>query len=172
MSEDQLTPIGARYGSKEPLTSDDLIDNRKLTQHAYLPVVEQKATNKRFYHHGVGPEDADRNPGRLSMDLQVADDDGGTNQANAKGKARAAVYPDEPGKSQPKATGDTYTLSELRDLDALNTRDKDLWPVQKPGASKDEYLVWEVEIDASQEGMMVYAEGSSIDAPISEVKVR
>lgn len=166
-----LSPIGARYGSKEPNTASDLEDNRELTQHAFLPVLKQRGTNKRFYHWGVGVENADTNVGRLSMDLQVADDDGGTNQADAAGLARFAVYPDEPDKSEPKATGDTYTLSELRDLSTLNHRDRDLFPVTKPGASKDEYLVLEVKIDASQQGKVVYAEGSSITAPMSEVKV-
>lgn len=167
----QLSPIGARYGSKEPNTASDLLDNRSLTQHAFLPVMEQRGTQKRYYHWGVGIENAETNVGRLSMDLQVADDDGGTNQANAKGLARFAVYPDDPEKSEPKATGDTYTLDELRDLSALNTREKDLFPVMKPGASKDEYLALEVKIDASQEGNQVYAEGSTVTAPMSEIKV-
>ncbi len=167
----QLSPIGSRYGNKEPNTAADLEDNRNLTQHAFLPILLQKATNKRYYHWGVGVEDADTNVGRLSMDIQVADDDAGTNQANAKGKARFAVYPDVPDKSEPKATGDTYTLSELRDLAALNHRERDLFPVMAPGASKDEYLTLEVKIDPSQEGKQVYAEGSSVTAPMSEVKV-
>lgn len=167
----QLQPIGARYGTKEPNTASDLEDNRALTQHAFLPILLQKATNKRFYHWGVGIENAKTNVGRLSMDIQVADDNAGTNQANGKGLARFAVYPDDPEKSEPKATGDTYTLAELRDLAALNHRGRDLFPVMKPGASKDEYLALEVKIDASQEGKVVYAEGSSVTAPMSEVKV-
>jgi len=167
----QLQPIGARYGAQEPNTSSDLIDNRELTQHAFIPIFSQRGTQKRYYHWGVGVENADMNVGRLSADIQVADDDSGTNQADAEGVARFAVYPDEPDKSEPKATGDTYTLDQLRDLDALNHRDKDLFPVMKPGASKDEYLVLEVKIDSSQEGKMLYAEGSSITAPMSEVKV-
>lgn len=167
----QLSPVGARYGSKEPNTSSDLIDNRQLTQHAYIPIFQQQGTNKRYYHWGVGVEDADTNVGRLSMDIQVADDDGGTNQADAEGKARFAVYPDDPQKSEPKATGDTYTLDELRDLSALNHRDRDLFPVMKPGAAKDEYLTLEVKIDQSQEGMVTYTEGSTVTAPMSEVKV-
>lgn len=130
----QLSPIGARYGSKEPNTTSDLIDGRELTQHTYLPILLQKATNKRYYHWGVGVEDADRNVGRVSMDIKVADDTDGTNSVDAEGLARFAVYPDEPSKSEPKATGDTYTLDELRDLSALNHRDRDLFPVMKPGA--------------------------------------
>lgn len=167
----QLSPIGARYGSKEPNTKSDLEDGRSLTQHSFLPVLLQRATNKRYYHWGVGVEDADTNVGRLSMDIQVADDESGTNQADAVGLARFSVYPDDPEKSEPKATGDTYTLSELRDLASLNHRDRDLFPVMKPGASKDEYLTLEVKIDASQEGKQVYADGSSITCPMSEVKV-
>lgn len=167
----QLSPIGARYGTKEPNTSADLEDDRALTQYTYLPILMQQGTNKRYYHWGMGVEDADTNVGRLSMDIQVADDAAGTNAAAAKGKARFAVYPDDPEKSEPKATGDTYTLSELRDLAALNHRDRDLFPVMKPGAAKDEYLTLEVKIDPSQEGQVVYAEGSSVTAPMSEVKV-
>ncbi len=167
----QLSPIGARYGAKEPNTKSDLEDGRSLTQHTFLPILLQRATNKRYYHWGVGVEDADTNVGRLSMDIQVADDTGGTNQADAEGQARFAVYPDDPEKSEPKATGDTYTLDELRDLASLNHRDRDLFPVMKPGASKDEYLALEVKIDASQEGKVVYASGSSVTAPMSEVKV-
>lgn len=167
----QLSPIGSRYGTKEPVTKDDLEDNRALTQHAYLPILMQKGTNKRYYHWGVGIENADTNVGRLSMDIRVADDDEGTNAAPAAGKARFVVYPDVPEKSEPKATGDTYRLDELRDLASLNHRDRDLFPVMKPGASKDEYLALEVKIDSSQEGMVVYAENSTITSPMSEVKV-
>lgn len=167
----QLTPIGSRYGSQEPVSASDLIDNRVLTQHAFLPVIEQKGTNKRFYHWGSGVENADTNVGRLSADIQVADDDAGTGAAAAVGTARFAVYPDDPEKSEPKATGDTYTLDQLRSWDADKFREKALQPVTKPGAAKDEYLTLEVKIDSSQEGMMVYAEGSSVTAFMSEVKV-
>ena len=166
----QLSPIGARYGSKEPTTADDLEDGRELSQHTFLPVLLQQGTNKRYYHWGVGIENADMNVGRLSTDLKVTPD-GGTTVNDAVGVARWAVYPDDPEKSEPKATGDTYTLSELRDLSALNTRDKDLFPVMKPGASKDEYLAFEVKIASSQQGQAVHAAGSSVTSPMSEVKV-
>jgi hypothetical protein len=168
-----LQPIGARYGSKRPNTADDLIDDRTLSQHSFIPVIEQEGTSTRYFHWGVGIENADTNVGRLSLDLQVADDAGGTNAADAKGIARFAVYPDDPAIADgPKAVGDAYTLAELRDLAALNHRDRDLFPVMKPGASQDEYLVLEVKLDASQDGQVVYAEGSSVTAPYSEVKVR
>lgn len=166
-----LSPIGARYGTKEPNTSSNLEDNKVLSQYAFLPILLQRGTNKRFYHWGVGVENADTNVGRLSLDIQVADDDGGTNQADGEGIARFAVYPDEPEQSEPKATGDKYTLEELRNLSNLNHRDRDLFPVMKPGASKDEYLALEVKIDPSQQGKQVYAEGSSVTAPMSKVKV-
>lgn len=167
-----LTPIGSRIGSKYPLTSDDLEDNRGLTQHAFIPILLQQGTNKRYYHWGVGVEDAETNVGRVSMDLQVADDDAGTNQANAVGTARFAVYPDEPDRSEPKATGDEYTLAELRDLSSLNHRERDLFPAMKPGAAKDEYCTIDVKIDSSQSSKIVYAEGSTVTAPLSEVKIR
>jgi hypothetical protein len=170
MSRD-LTPIGARYGTKKPLKNSDIEDNKVLSQHSFIPIFERKATNKRYYHVGQGIENNDTNVGRFSADIQVADDDAGTNQANAEGVGRWAIYPDDPEISEPKATGDEYTLSELRDLAALNTRDKDLLPVMKPGASKDEYVVFEVKIDASQNAMQTYAEGSTISAALSEVKV-
>lgn len=167
----QLSAIGGRIGSKEPVRDGDIIDNRTLTQHAFVPVVEQKATRKRWYHVGFGQEHAETAVGRVSADIQVADDDSGTGQANASGVGRFAVYPDEPDVSEPKATGDTFTLSELRDGSALDHRDKELLPAMKPGAQQDEYVVFEVQIDSSQEGMMTYAEGSSITAYWSEVKV-
>lgn len=167
-----LVPIGNRFGTQEPVTASDLIDNRVLTQHAFLPIIEQKATSKRWYHWGSGIENNDTNVGRLSADIQVADDDAGTNAAAAKGSFRFAVYPDEPGQTEPKATGDTFTLAQLRSWSADKFRQKALFPVLKPGASKDEYLTGEVKIDASQEGQMVYAEGSSVTAFMSEVKVR
>lgn len=168
----QLTPINRNYGSKVPLSTSDLIDDREVTQHAYIPVVEKRATRKRWYHVGSGIENADTNVGRFSMDLQVADDAAGTNAANAIGTARFAVYPDEPSRSEPKATGDEFTLGELRDLSTLNHREKALLPVQKPGARHDEYVVLEVKIDASQEGQVVYQEGSSLLGSLSEVKVQ
>lgn len=171
MATRQLMAIGARLGSKEPVTADDLINGRELTQHAYIPVLLQRGSTRRYYHWGVGVENAETNVGRVSSDVQVADDDTGTNQADGVGKARFAVYPDEPGRSEPKATGDAYTLDELRDLAALNHRERDLFPVQKPGAAKDEYLAFEVRIDSTQEGQVLYADGSSITAPMSEVKV-
>jgi hypothetical protein len=167
-----LSPIGARYGSKKPHTASDLNDGRSLTQHSFIPILEEKGTSTRFYHWGVGIENNDTNVGRLSLDLQVADDTSGTNQANAQGLARFSVYPDDPEIADgPKAVGDTYTLSELRDLAALNHRERDLFPVKKPGASQDEYLVLEVQIDASQEGQVVFADGSTVTAPYSEVRV-
>lgn len=166
-----LVPIGARYGTKKPLANSDIEDNKVLSQHSFIPIVEQKATNKRFYHVGSGIENADTNVGRFSADVQVADDDAGTGQANAVGIGRFAVYPDDPEISEPKATGDEYTLAELRDLAALNTREKELLPVMKPGASKDEYVVFEVKIDSSQNAMMTYAEASTISGSLSEVKV-
>jgi len=167
----QLQPIGSRYGTQEPVQSSDLLDGRSLTQHAFLPIFEQQGTNKRYYHWGSGVENADTNVGRLSADIQVADDTDGTNAADAEGQFRFAVYPDDPEKSEPKATGDTYTLDQLRSWSADKFREKALQPVQKPGASKDEYLTAEVKIDASQEGKVLYADGSSITAFMSEVKV-
>lgn len=167
----QLEPIGARYGSQEPVRSSDLIDGRSLTQHAFLPVFEQRGTNKRYYHWGSGVENADTNVGRLSADFQVADDTDGTNQEDAKGSFRFAVYPDDPEKSEPKATGDTYTLAQMRSWSADKFREKALQAVQKPGASKDEYLTAEIKIDESQEGKVLYAGGSSLTAFMSEVKV-
>lgn len=167
-----LRPIGERYGSKDPSTTADLEDGRELTQHSFLPILLQQGTNKRYYHWGVGVENSDTNVGRLALDLQVADDTSGTNQADAVGLARFAVYPDDPEKSEPKATGDTYTLDELRDLSTLNHRERDLFPVLYPGAAKDEYLALEVKVDASQQGQVVYADDCSITAPRSEVKVR
>lgn len=165
-----LKPIGGRIGTKEPVDEGDIIDNRSLTQHAYVPVLEQRATKKRWYHAGMGVEHQDSNVGRFSADIQVADDDSGTGQANAKGTARWAVYPDEPDASEPKATGDTYTLKELRELSALNHREKDLFPAMKPGARQDEYVTLEVQIDDSQEGMMIYQEGCTLTGVLSEVK--
>jgi hypothetical protein len=166
-----LTPIGARIGSKKPLEDSDIEDNKVLSQHSFIPITEQQATNKRWYHVGSGIENADTNVGRFSADIQVADDDSGTNQADAKGVGRFAVYPDDPEISEPKATGDEYTLAELRDLSTLNTREKELLPAMKPGASKDEYVVFEVKIDESQNSMMTYAEASSISGSLSERKV-
>lgn len=166
-----LTETGFKVGTKTPVSDSDIIDNRTLTQHAFVPVLEQAGTKKRWYHVGSGVENADTNVARFSMDLQVADDDGGTNQANAEGTARWAVYPDEPGASEPKATGDEFTLAQLRDLDSNNHRDKALLPVQKPGAQQDEYVVLEVEIDSSQEGMMVYQESSTLTGELSRVSV-
>jgi hypothetical protein len=171
MTERQLQNIGAKYGTKKPLSDSDIIDNRDLTQHAFISVVEQQGTRKRYYHVGSGVENADTNVGRFSMDLQVADDDGGTNQADAEGTARFAVYPDDPADSSPKATGDEFTLAELRSLDGLNHREKALLPVQKPGAAQDEYVVLEVQIDSSQEGKQVYQEGSSLTGSLSMVRV-
>jgi hypothetical protein len=168
---DDLYPIQKRFGTKDPLEDGDLIDNRVLSQHSFIPIFERQGTNKRYYHVGTGIENADTNVGRLSADIQVADDDGGTNQANAKGVGRFAVYPDDPEKSEPKATGDHYTLSELRDWAALNTRDKPLLPLMAPGASKDEYVVFEVKIADSQNAMRTYAEGSTISADLTEVSV-
>lgn len=168
---DHLTPIGGSIGNAYPLSDGDVIDNRTLTQHAFVPVVEQQATKKRWYHVGRGIEHADRNVGRFSVDLQVADDDGGTNQANAKGTGRWAVYPDEPDRAEPKATGDEYTLAELRDADANDHDGKLLLPAMKPGVQQDEYAVFEVQIDSSQEGKQVYQEGSSFNGVLSERKV-
>lgn len=167
----QLRNIGGRIGSTYPVDEGDVIDNRSLTQHSYVPVLEQRASRKRWYHVGSGIENAETNVGRFSLDLQVADDDAGTNQANAKGRARWAIYPDEPDRSEPKATGDEFTLSQLRDLDSNNHDGKALLPAQKPGAQQDEYVVLEVQIDESQEGQLVYAEGSSLTGELSEVKV-
>jgi len=167
-----LMPIGARYDSKSPHTASDLEDGKSLTQHAFVPILEEKGTSTRYFHWGVGIENNDTNVGRLSLDLQVADDVSGKNQANAQGIARFAVYPDDPEIADgPKAVGDSYTLNELRDLAALNHRERDLFPVKKPGASQDEYLVLEVQLDASQEGKVVYADGSTVTAPYSEVVV-
>lgn len=164
--------VSRTFGTKKPTTASDLEDNRQLTQHSFIPVLEQRGTSTRYYHWGYGMENDNTNVGRLSLDLQVADDDGGTNQADAVGRVRFAVYPDDPEIADgPKATGDEYTLGELRDLSNLNHRERDLFPQFAPGASQDEYLVLEVKIDASQEGKEVYAEGSSVTAPISEVKV-
>jgi len=168
----QLEAIGARYGSQEPVQSGDLIDGRSLTQHAFLPVFEQKGTQKRYYHWGSGVENADTNVGRLSADIQVADDADGTNAEDAEGKARFAVYPDDPEKSEPKATGDRFALDQLRSWSTDKFREKALQPVQKPGASKDEYLTFEVKIDESQEGKVLYRDGSSITAFMSEVQVQ
>lgn len=160
MTERPLTPAGGTVGTRKHFNASDIIDNRDLTQHAFVPIIEQVSTKTRHYFHGYGVDDADTAVGRLGLDLQVADDDSGTNQANAKGTARAAVYPDEQA-DVPKATGDEWSLAELRDLDGNALRDKELWPTMKPGADQDEMIVWEVEIDSSQEGMQVYAEGSS-----------
>lgn len=167
----QLEPIGARYGSQEPVRSSDLIDGRALTQHAFIPVFEQRGTQKRYYHWGSGVENADTNVGRLSADIKVTPDDG-TTVNDAKGDARFAVYPDEPDQSEPKATGDTFTLAQLRSWSADKFREKALQPVTKPGASKDEYLTLEIEIDESQEGQELYAEDSSLTSFMSKVKVR
>jgi len=166
-----LEPIGARYGSQEPVTTDDLIDARQLTQHAFLPIMLQQGTNKRYYHWGSGIENAETNVGRLSADIQVDDDGAGTGVTAGKGKARFAVYPDDPDKSEPKATGDTFTLDQLRSWSADKFREKALQPVTKPGAAKDEYLALEVKIDSSQNGMYTNVENSSITAFMSEVKV-
>lgn len=168
----QLQNINARIGNTVPVTDGDLIDNRTLTQHAFVPIYEKQGTSKRYYHVGAGVENNDTNVGRFSLDLQVADDDSGTNDAAAKGSARWAVYPDEPDESEPKATGDEFSLAKLRDWDALNHREKGLLAAKKPGAAKDEYVVLETKIDSSQEGQMVYAEGSSITGELSRVNIR
>lgn len=160
MTERPLVPIGQNVGTRKQFTEGDLEDNKDLTQHAFVPILMQKATRTRHYFHGYGINSSETNVGRMGFDLQVADDDGGTNSAAAKGTARAAVYPDE-NFDVPKATGDEWTLQELRDLDSNSLRDKELFPAMKPGAQTDEYIVWEVEIDSSQEGKIVYAEGSS-----------
>lgn len=172
MTSRQLRAVGARLGSRVPNVAGDLIDNRELTQHTYIPILTQQGTQKRYYHWGSGLEDNETEVGRRSMDLKVADDDSGTNSADAVGTARFSVYPDDPSRSEPKATGDELTLAELRSWSSLNHRERGLFPVKKPGASKDEYLALEVRIDSSQEGQLVYAENSSITAPMSEVKIR
>lgn len=164
-----LVPIGARYGTKKPLKNGDIITGKTLSQHSFIPIVEQKATNKRFYHVGSGIENADTNVGRFSADVQVTPDSGTTINAG-KGIGRFAVYPDDPEISEPKATGDEFSLAELRDLSALNTRDKSLLPVMKPGASKDEYVVFEVKIDSSQNATDTHGD-STISGSLSEVKV-
>lgn len=168
--EQQLVPIGGKVGSQKPVTTNDLEDGRPLTQHAYIPVIELRGKKKRWYHVGNGVENQDTNVARFSMDLKVSPD-GGTTINDAVGTARWAVYPDEPGSSTPKATGDEFTLAQLRDLDANTHREKEMLPAQKPGAQQDEYVVLEVEIDASQEGEAVLAGNSSITGALSEVKV-
>lgn len=164
-----MQPVGFTLGTRKSFTTADLDDNKSLTQHTFIPVIEQRATSTRFYNHGYGENDSKTNVGRLGMDLKVADDDAGTNSADAKGIARPAIYPDD-NFDVPKDYGDEYTLAELRDQMSLNARDRTLWPVQKKGASKDEYIVWEVKIDPSQEGMVVYQEGSDLSINFSEVK--
>jgi len=169
MTERDLVPVGATFGSRRPVQGSDFEDNKTLTHHAYLPVFDKRATKTRWLHWGYGVNNADADPGRHGCDLQVADDDAGTNQADAKGRARFAVYPDEE-MDVPKATGDVFTLSELRDFENVNARERELFPAMKPGAKTDEVIVFEVEIDESQAGKVVYAEGSAASFHYTEVK--
>jgi hypothetical protein len=170
MPERQLTGIGGNVGTRKTFTDADLIDNQELTSHAFIPVITKQGTPTRHYFHGFGADDAETRVGRLGFDLQVADDDAGTNAAAAKGTARPAVYPDD-NFDVPVAVGDEYTLDELRDWQSNSEREKELFPAMKPGAFQERYLVWEVKIDSSQEGKIVYQEGSAGKVHYTERKI-
>ena len=162
-----LKTVGRDLFNNLPIQTSDLHDNVELSKHSYIPVIAQKGTGTKHLFWGGGVEHADYPTGWRGIDLQVADDDGGTNAAAAEGMGRFAVYPDED-FDIPKATGDEMPLSYYRDEIGKSTGDRDMFGLRKPGARKDEFIVWEVKIDPSQHGMQTYQEGSGVDVTASK----
>lgn len=165
MVSKDLTPIEAEFGTREPVTAGDLNDDLTVSEHAYLPIFDREATKTKFLHLGYGIPDADKRVGRHSLDLQL--DDGSGTIEPAEGMIRFAVYPDAD-LDEPKATGDKFTASELRDQSTLNSRDREMFPAMKPGARDDEVIVAEYEAAPGETGYSVSASDSSAEFHVTE----
>lgn len=165
MTSRDLTPVGQEFGKRTPVTAKEFIDGREVTEHANIPFYERRATRTTFLHLGYGEDSDEGRVGRHAIDLKLVDDSGAT--VDAQGTVRFAVYPDEEA-DEPKATGDEFTAGELRDQMQLNTRDRELFPVMKPGAQMDEVIVAEYEADPSETGYTFDASSSSAEFHITE----
>lgn len=160
-----LTPIGGEFGTREPVTSSELNDGLEVTKHAYLPIFDREGTKTKFLHLGYGIPDADKRVGRHALDLKLIDGSGAV--VDAQGSVRFAVYPDSD-LDEPKATGDKFTASELRDQTALNARDREMFPAMKPGARDDEVVVAEYEAAPGETGYTVSAADSSSEFHVTK----
>ena len=154
----ELSTINQRFGNRKPIKPGDLEDGQELSSLAYIPIFTQKSTRNKFHHHGYGVPNADTDVGRKGFDLQLLDGSGAV--VAAEGVARPVVYTDETFDTR-KAIGEEIDLANLRDLEELNMRDRELFPAQKPGAAHEEYLGWEVKVVDSQSGYTVSADDSS-----------